>query len=72
MGFFGMLPLGSLLVGIVSQKITAQLTMLCQGIIALIIAAIFYKIFNKERINKRVSQEELQADEALAGEKIDQ
>jgi MFS family permease len=56
MGFFGMLPLGSLLVGVVSQKITAQLTMLCQGIIALVIAAIFYRIFSKEISNKNISK----------------
>jgi MFS family permease len=72
MGFFGMLPLGSLLIGAISQKITAPVTMLCQGIIALIIAAIFYKIFNKERIAKKISQEQLRADELLASEKSDQ
>jgi MFS family permease len=43
MGYFGMLPLGSLLIGAISQKISAPLTMLCQGIIALVIAAIFSK-----------------------------
>jgi len=72
MGFFGMLPLGSLLIGTISQKITAPLTMFCQGIIALIIAAIFYKIFSKEKANKIVSQAKLEADEALAVEKINQ
>ena len=44
MAFFGMLPLGSLLIGNLSQKIGAPLTMLCQGIAALVIAAIFYKL----------------------------
>ena len=44
MAYFGMLPLGSLLIGRVSQKIGAPLTMLCQGIIALLIAALFYKL----------------------------
>jgi len=72
MGFFGMLPLGSLLIGTISQKITAPLTMFSQGIIALIIAAVFYKIFNKEKTDKEVSQDELRIDEALAVEKIDQ
>jgi len=67
-----MLPLGSLLIGTISQKITAPLTMFCQGIIALIIAAIFYKIFSKEKTNKIVSQAKLEADEALAVEKINQ
>jgi len=48
MSFFGMLPLGSLLIGAVSQKITAPLTMLCQGIAALVIAALFTKILLKK------------------------
>jgi predicted MFS family arabinose efflux permease len=43
MAYFGMLPLGSLLTGSVSQKISAPLTMLCQGVFALVIAAIFSK-----------------------------
>ncbi len=43
MGFFGMLPLGSLLIGSISQKITVQNAMLAQGIVALIIAIIFSK-----------------------------
>lgn len=47
MAYFGMLPLGSLLIGAVSQKIGAPLTMLCQGIIALLIAALFYKLIPK-------------------------
>lgn len=42
---FGMLPLGSLIIGTVSQRIGAQTTLLCQGIIAIIIAAVFFKVF---------------------------
>lgn len=41
MAYFGMLPLGSLLAGTASQKISAPLTMLVQGGIALVIAFIF-------------------------------
>ncbi|MGZ3872327.1 MAG: MFS transporter [Mucilaginibacter sp.] len=48
MGFFGMLPLGSLLIGAISQQITAPLTMLCQGVMALIIAGLFSKILLKD------------------------
>jgi len=47
MAYFGMMPLGSLLIGNISQKIGAPLTMLCQGIIALIIAASFFRIFSR-------------------------
>lgn len=43
MSYFGMLPLGSLLTGFISQQIGAPDTLLCQGIIALIIAVIFFK-----------------------------
>jgi MFS family permease len=41
MAYFGMLPLGSLLIGALSQKIGAPNTILCEGVIALIIAAFF-------------------------------
>jgi MFS family permease len=43
MAYFGMLPVGSLIIGAVSQKIGAPATILCQGILCLIIAALFYK-----------------------------
>jgi MFS family permease len=49
MAFFGMLPLGSLLVGLVSQRIGAPLTMLCQGIIALLIAIIFSNFLRNKK-----------------------
>lgn len=48
MAYFGMLPLGSLLTGTISQRISAPLTMLCQGILALIIAITFTRyLLNK-------------------------
>jgi MFS family permease len=47
MAYFGMMPLGSLLIGNVSQRIGAPLTMLGQGIGALIIAGIFYRLLKK-------------------------
>ncbi|WP_158800102.1 MFS transporter [Pedobacter sp. L105] len=51
MAYFGMLPLGSLVIGTISQKIGAPLTMLCQGIMALCIAALFYKLISKVKPN---------------------
>jgi len=57
MSFFGMLPLGSLLIGAISQKITAPLTMLCQGIMALIITTLFSKLLLKD--NPAKNQERL-------------
>jgi MFS family permease len=44
MAIFGMMPLGSLLIGNISQIIGAPLTMLSQGIVALLIAVTFYPI----------------------------
>lgn len=49
MAYFGMLPLGSLLTGGVSQRIGAPNTMLCQGIIALLCAAVFSKFLKKHK-----------------------
>jgi MFS family permease len=43
MAIFGMTPLGSLVVGAVSQNIGAPTTVLCQGIICLVIAICFAK-----------------------------
>jgi len=50
MSYFGMLPLGSLLIGTVSQKIGAPLTMFCQGIIALIIVSVFSRFLKDEKL----------------------
>ena len=41
MAYFGMLPIGNMLVGAVSQRMGAPNTIFCQGIIALLLAAIF-------------------------------
>jgi MFS family permease len=53
MSMFGMLPLGSLLIGSVSQKIGAPDTMLCQGVIALIIASVFSKFLRRDKFSKK-------------------
>lgn len=52
MAYFGMLPLGSMMVGAVAQKIGAQHTVFCQGITALIIVAVFYKYLTNNETNK--------------------
>ncbi len=52
MAMFGMLPLGSLLIGAVSQQIGAPNALLCQGIMAIIIAAVFYRFLTKSKLNK--------------------
>jgi MFS family permease len=69
MAFFGMLPLGSLLIGSISQQIGSQLTMLCQGIIAILIAAIFYKFLIVKKPDSNVSGF---AEEEMSKETINQ
>jgi len=49
LAFFGMLPLGSLLISALSQQLGAPVTMLCQGITALLITALFYAWFRKNK-----------------------
>ena len=52
MAYFGMLPLGSLLIGIISQKIGAPNTILFQGIVAFIIAGFVMAFLRKEKLKK--------------------
>ena len=71
MAIFGMLPLGSLLVGAVSEHIGAPATVLGQGIIAIVIALLFAKFLNKSEqtvASKDIAEEETQEiiDEKLA------
>jgi MFS family permease len=51
MAIFGMMPLGSLLVGALSQHIGAPATVLCQGIMSLIIGMIFTRFLIAKTIN---------------------
>jgi MFS family permease len=52
MAMTGMLPLGSLLTGAISQKIGAPDTLLCQVILAVIIAAVFANYLRTDKLNK--------------------
>jgi len=47
MAIFGMMPLGSLLVGAISQHIGAPATVLCTGIIGLVVALAFTSVLTK-------------------------
>lgn len=51
LAYFGMLPLGSLLTGFISQKLTASLTMLIQGFLALAIAGTFSRLLLNRKNN---------------------
>ena len=52
MAYFGMLPLGSLVIGTISHRIGAPKTLLFQGIISLIIAALVAAFLRRERLRK--------------------
>jgi len=69
MAYFGMLPLGSLLIGAVSQQIGAPNALLCQGIIALIIAALFFKYLGKDYLDKK-KMEQMKEEENVVLEEI--
>jgi predicted MFS family arabinose efflux permease len=49
MSYFGMMPVGSLLIGTVSQYAGAQATMLGSGVIALVVLAIFWKFLSRKQ-----------------------
>jgi MFS family permease len=53
LAFFGMLPLGSLLTGSISQLIGAPNTLFCQGLLAIIIGIVFSGFLREDRINKK-------------------
>ena len=52
MAFFGMQPIGGLLIGTISQYIGAPNTILAEGIIAIVIAIIFTPILKKNLLKK--------------------
>ena len=56
LAFFGMLPLGSLLTGSISQHIGAPDTLLCQGVIAIIIAIVFSGFLRKDKVNMKIAK----------------
>jgi ABC-type sulfate transport system permease component len=47
MALFGMAPLGSVLVGFVSQHIGAPATVFAQGIIGVVVALVFVKFLTR-------------------------
>ena len=57
MAYFGMLPIGSLLVGAVSQRIGAPGSLLWQGIIMLGIVAVFWNFLRADHLIKEKKQE---------------
>jgi MFS family permease len=66
LSYFGMLPLGSLLAGFASQKISAPVTMLLQGCIAIVTLLVFPSYLKPERLNKKSVNDLQQAESAVA------
>ncbi|ANI88500.1 MFS transporter [Arachidicoccus ginsenosidimutans] len=62
---FGMLPLGSLVVGAISEHIGAPNTILAQGIIGITVALFFAKILKKKRQNAATLQANIEAEEEM-------
>jgi MFS family permease len=54
MAFMGMMPIGGLLVGAVSQYVGAPDTILVEGILALIIAMVFSHSLIRKKTKKKV------------------
>lgn len=67
MSVFGMMPLGSLLIGTVSHKVGASNAVFCEGIMALIIAALFSGFLRRDYLNRRKMK---QSEEISLVEKI--
>jgi hypothetical protein len=55
MAFFGMQPLGGLLIGFISQHIGVENTVLAQGIIAMLIGVLHVRFLQKRKIKKNTS-----------------
>jgi len=56
LAFFGMMPMGSLLIGTISQQIGAPNTLLFQGMIAIIVVLVFSGFLRKDKLNKKNRQ----------------
>jgi MFS family permease len=69
MAYFGMLPLGSLLIGAVSLQIGAPNAIFCQGVMALIIAGIFARFLRKDKLDKK-NRDSIEQAEDIAIEEI--
>jgi MFS family permease len=51
MAFFGMQPLGGLIIGLISQRIGVRGTVLAEGFIAILIGVLHFRFLRKNRAN---------------------
>ena len=55
MAFFGMQPLGGLVIGSISQRIGVENTVFAEGIIALLIGVLHVRFLHKNKIKENVA-----------------
>jgi len=67
MAFFGMQPLGGLIVGSISQRVGVENTVLAEGIIALLIGLWHVRFLQKNKLQKEKPIEELIKEEQAEG-----
>ncbi|HZY80514.1 MAG TPA: MFS transporter [Cyclobacteriaceae bacterium] len=65
MAFFGMQPIGGLVVGAIAHAIGAPLTMLCQGIATLLIAVIFFPFLRRDILMRKQRMKLKQVEEQI-------
>jgi MFS family permease len=70
MSVFGMLPLGSLIIGSISHKIGAPNTLLYQGVISVIIAIAFSGFLRKDKLNEKEKKKFNQVEEEIIERRI--
>lgn len=70
LAFFGMLPLGSLLIGVLSEHIGVQDTMMIQGIISLLIAITFSGYLRGDKLKNKDKQEFEETEATTLAQKV--
>jgi MFS family permease len=71
MAIFGMMPIGSVLVGAISQHIGAPATVLCQGIIGFVVALVFARFLLNSRENDIPGDVLINETQEIIAEKLD-
>ncbi|MFS2189454.1 MFS transporter [Mucilaginibacter sp. Mucisp84] len=66
MSFFGMQPLGGLLIGAVSQKIGVPDTVMAEGMIALLLGGLHFAFLRRSRLKKKTMEAMQQPAEAIS------
>ncbi|GGB08404.1 MFS transporter [Mucilaginibacter rubeus] len=66
MSFFGMQPLGGLLIGAVSQKIGVPDTVMAEGMIALLLGVLHFAFLRRSRLKKKTMEAMQQPAEAIS------